>query len=466
MKNRPNILFLFADQLRASSLPVYGENQIETPGIDRLASESVTFTNAISTCPVCTPYRSMLLTGRHPQTTGHIINFMRTRHDEISIGDAFAHARYRTAWVGKWHLHTGSFPQIDGPDYVPEGRDRLGFQHWRGYNFHMDYFNGSVNLDDWRRENWDGYETEALNRYAMDFMDSIEDEPFCLFISPHQPHYTPYEFAPKKYYDRLPDKLTLPDNVPESERENATKAYRDYLAMTLAVDDMVVELLEYLERTGQADNTLFIFTSDHGTQMGALGWSAYKKKVPYEDSLLIPMIARLPGVLDGGKNCDVLTAPVDIFSSLCSLCDVPIPRTVEGYDLSNAWRGEADAFQQDALFTMNFTAAYDYLVNGEEWRGVRTKDYSYARWLNGLTELFDLKNDPIQMKNLAGNPESANLQNSMEKTLQELMNNRNDKLVPCTDYASWFDEQRRVIRNVYGPLRDPEAHPDWSLLSG
>ena len=94
----------------------------------------------------------MLLTGRHPQTTGHLINFMRTRHDEISIGDAFSHAGYRTAWVGKWHLHTGSFPQIDGPDYVPEGRDRLGFQHWRGYNFHTNYFNGSVNLDGWRYE--------------------------------------------------------------------------------------------------------------------------------------------------------------------------------------------------------------------------------------------------------------------------------------------------------------------------
>jgi len=130
MPDRPNILFILADQLRARSLPVYGERQIQTPHIDRLAREGVVLSNAVATCPVCTPHRSMLLTGRHPQTIGHVINFVRTRHDEIGIGDAFARAGYRTGWVGKWHLHTGSFPHTDGAvDYVPEGRDRLGFDY-------------------------------------------------------------------------------------------------------------------------------------------------------------------------------------------------------------------------------------------------------------------------------------------------------------------------------------------------
>ena len=186
---KPNVLVLLADQLRASSLPVYGETQIQTPHIDRLAQEGVRFTNAISSCPVCTPFRSMLVTGRHPQTTDHLINFVRTRHDEIGLGDAFSLSGYRTAWIGKWHLHTGSFPQTDlVKDYVPEGRDRLGFQHWRGYNFHTNYFNGSVNLDDWHAEQWEGYETQSLNRYAFEFLDSVGDQPFCMFLSPHQPH--------------------------------------------------------------------------------------------------------------------------------------------------------------------------------------------------------------------------------------------------------------------------------------
>jgi arylsulfatase A-like enzyme len=390
---------------------------------------------------------------------------MKTRHSEISIGDAFGHAGYHTAWVGKWHLHTGSFPQIDGPDYVPEGRDRLGFQHWRGYNFHTNYFNGSVNLDGWGYERWKDYETQALNRYAIEFMENVNGEPFCLFISPHQPHYTPHEFAPQEYYDRLPNQLTLPANVPKEGLEKALKTYRDYLAMTLTLDDMIGELMDYLERTGLADNTLFIFTSDHGTQMGAHGWHPFQKKVPYEESILVPMIARLPGVLDGSKTCDVLTAPVDILPSLCSLCAVPIPRTVEGYDLSAAWRGETNAFEQDAVLTMNFTKAYDYLVDGEEWRGVRTKEYCYVKWLNGKIELFDLRNDPLQMDNLADRQETRDLQATMEQKLRELMHKRGDTLIPCTNYSNWFDNQRRIIRNVYGSLGDPEDEPDWSLLS-
>jgi len=169
---KPNIVFVLADQLRAASLPLYGETQIETPHIDRLASEGATFTNCVSTCPVCTPYRSMLLTGRHPQTTGHLINSTRTRHTEISIADAFASQGYRTGWVGKWHLHTGAWPAQDVPDWVPEGRDRLGFQFWRGYNMHMVYFNGYVNGDDWSFKTWEGYETQALNRYGFEFMES------------------------------------------------------------------------------------------------------------------------------------------------------------------------------------------------------------------------------------------------------------------------------------------------------
>ena len=463
--SQPNVLFILADQLRAASLPLHGEHQIETPHLDRLAKEGVVFSNAISTCPVCTPYRSMLLTGRHPQTTGHVINFLRTRHDEIGIGDAFGRAGYRTGWIGKWHLHTGSFPQVSSTrDFVPEGRDRLGFAYWRGYNFHTEYFDGHVNLDDWRVERWEGYETEALCRYAVEFMDDAS-EPFCLFVSPHQPHFTPFEFAPEQYYERLPERLDLPENVPASSRKESVAMYRHYLAMTLAVDDVVGDLLAYLDRSGKAANTLVIFTSDHGTQVGAHGIRPWAKKMPYEESLRVPWVMRWPGVFDGGLTRDTLTAPVDIFPSLCGLCGIPVPRTVEGYDLSDAWRGMPGAFEQDAILTMNFGATYDYLVNGQEWRGVRTKRNAYSRWLDGRVELFDLEADPLEMRNLAAAPEAQPMRAEMEQTLGALMARRRDELGPCTGYRDWFDHYRRVVRNAYGPLGDPEQPPDWSLLS-
>ncbi|MFO7957637.1 MAG: sulfatase [Candidatus Brocadiia bacterium] len=475
MPDRPNVVFILADQLRACSLPLYGEDQIETPNIDRLAAEGTTFTNMVSTCPVCTPYRSMLLTGRHPQTTGHVMNFVRTRHDEIGLGDVFARAGYRTAWIGKWHLHTGSFPQVEGPDFVPEGRDRLGFEFWRGYNFHTRYFDGWVNRGDWRNEQWEGYETRALNRYAFEFMDAAGEEPFLCCLSPHQPHGSSGRLAPEDCLERVPESLRLPDNVPERWLErggggsgnwglSAPEMYRHYLAMTIALDDMVGELLDYLERTGRAQNTLFIFTSDHGSQVGAQDEYPWTKMRPYEESLLVPLVARRPGVFEAGATCEALTAPVDLMPTLCGLCELPVPRSVEGHDLSDAWRGRPGAFEQDAVLTMNFSATHDYLQDGKEWRGVRTKEHSYARWRDGREQLFDLRSDPLEMEDLAGDPEYGNLRESLEGRMHELMAALGDELVPCTSYAPWFDNYRRVVRNARGPLGNPEAEPDWHLL--
>jgi arylsulfatase A-like enzyme len=467
MPNQPNIVFLLADQLRASSLPIYGEKQIETPNIDRMAAEGLVLDNAISNCPVCTPARAMLLTGRHPQTTGHLMNSVRTRHSELSIADAFANAGYRTGWVGKWHLHTGVWPAINKqpmhPDWVPKGRDRLGFQYWRAYNQHMVFFNGFVQAGDWDYERWEGYETDGLLKFGIEFMDEPDDRPFCLFLSPHQPHYTPSEFAPEKYYERLPEKLELPDNVPPEKLAESLEMYRHYLAMTLALDDMVGDVLDYLDRTGQASNTIFVFTSDHGTQAGSQGIAPWQKKMPYEGSIRVPCIIRYPEGLRAGR-CDALTALTDYFPTLCSLAGLRVPRSIEGHDLSRAWRGEADAPEQDAVFMMNFSAAFDWLETGLEWRGVRTKTETYAEWLDGRIELFDLTTDPLQQENLAGRSDQAERQARLEQQLRNFQQLRGDELVPVTDCDIWFDNQRRVVRNGYGELSHPESTPDWSLL--
>ena len=167
---------------------------------------------------------------------------------------------------------------------------------------------------------------------------------------------------PQKYYDRLPTELHLPENVPNKQREQSLKAYRNYLAMILAVDDMLGDLMVYLEKTGCVENTLLVFGSDHGTQGGAQGINFWAKKKPYEESIKVPLIMRLPGAFEDNRTCDTLTSPVDIFPSLCGLCSIQPPRTVEGYDLSASWRDETDAFEQDAVLTMNFGATYDYQI--------------------------------------------------------------------------------------------------------
>jgi arylsulfatase A-like enzyme len=468
MASKPNLVFLLVDQLRASALPLYGETQIATPNIDRLASQGLVLDNAIATCPVCTPSRAMLVTGRHPQTTGHLMNSVRTRHSEISIGDAFANAGYQTGWVGKWHLHTGVWPALDRmpmhPDWVPEGRDRLGYRYWRAYNQHMVYFNGFVQSGDWNYERWKGYETDGLLDFGIEFMNGCGDAPFCLFLSPHQPHFTPGEFAPQAYYDRLPSVLTLPANVPEDMLGVSLTMYRHYLAMTLAIDDMVGRLTDYLERTGRAEDTILVLTSDHGTQAGSQGVAPWQKKMPYEGSIRVPGIVRFPGHIAAGTRGSTLTSMTDWFPSLCALAGIPVPRSVEGRDLSAAWRGDPGACDPDALFIMNFSKAFDWLETGMEWRGVRTKHETYVRWLDGRVEYFDLRRDPLQRENLADRPESTERMTTLAARLETFQELRGDRLVPVTDCRDWHDNQRRVVRNGYGELSHPESAPDWSLL--
>ena len=462
---KPNVIVIYPDQLRAQSLPLFGEHQIETPHIDRLASEGLSIDNAISNCPVCTPARAMLVTGRYPQTTGHLINTTRTRHSEISIGDTFAHWGYKTGWVGKWHLHTGLWPAIDRmpqhPDWVPEGRDRLGFDYWRAYNQHMVYFDGFVHKDDWNYERWDGYETEGLLKYGFEFMDSSVDEPFFLVLSPHQPHFTPFEFAPRRFYEDLPDQIELPINVPEEKLEVSREMYRHYLAMILAVDEMVGRVLKYLDDKNLTDNTIVLFTSDHGTQGGSQGVNPWSKKNPFDASIHVPGIIRYPGSISPGTRTQQIVNMVDWFPTLCGLAGLRVPRSIEGQDRSEILRNNGD-IEQDAAFIMNFSKWFDWFENGAEWRGVRTNTHTYARWLDGREQLYDLQEDPFQMNNLAG--KDLSVQTSLQELLAHTQSLRNDELVPCKDWKHWLDEQRRVIKNAYGPLSHPESEPDWSLL--
>lgn len=468
MSDKPNVIVLFPDQLRAQSLPIFGETQIQTPNIDALANDGVTLTNAISNCPVCTPARAMLVTGRYPQTTGHMINSTRTRHSEISIADAFAHQGYKTGWVGKWHLHTGHWPALDRmpqqPDWVPEGRDRLGFDYWRAYNQHMVYFDGFVNKDDWNYERWDGYETDGLLNYGREFINQSNDAPFLLFLSPHQPHYTPFQFAPEKYYAKLPDDLTLPANVPESKQAVSKEMYRHYLAMILAIDEMLGNLMRFLDEKGLSDNTILVFASDHGTQGGSQGVNPWSKKNPYDASLHVPGFIRYPGQIDPASSSDVLVNMTDWFPTICELAGIPVPRSIEGRSVAQDILAGTGGHDDDSAFIMNFSKHFDWFKDGAEWRGVRTRRHTYAKWLNGREELFDLTQDPLQMNNLIDDPAAQEDLTRLRGQLAQHQHKRADTLAPCTDSKHWLDEQRRVVRNAFGELGHPESKPDWSLL--
>ena len=476
---QPNVVYLLADQLRARSLPAYGERQIATPNIDRIVREGIRFTNAVATCPLCAPYRSMLVTGRQPLETGHIINNVRARHDEISIADAFNHAGYRTGWVGKWHLYSGEQPEIVDFEYIPDGRDRLGFDFFRAYNYHTQYFDGPLCLDGGGHERWRGYETTGLLQYVDEFLDAAAEqrEPFCLFVAPHMPHHGGAipgggvtqdalpngRLAPDDCLRRVPEQPVLPPNVPPDLLAEATDCYRDYLAMTVAVDDMLGAVLGRLRRDGLLDDTIVVFGSDHGSLMGAHGLPPWQKRTPWEESVSVPLAVRLPGGRGAGSVCDALVAPVDLFPTLCGLCGIDVPRTVSGRNQAPVWLGRGGEGERQALFTYCIDDALLTGTTGSEWKGVRTRRWSYWRCLDGSTALYDIRADPLQLRDLVASADHRPVVARMEATLERFMSEWHDAMQPATEYLNWFDG-RRIMRNAFGPLGDPLAEPDWSLL--
>ena len=316
---QPNVVYVLADQLRARSLPAYGERQIATPNIDRIVREGIRFTNAVATCPLCAPYRSMLVTGREPLETGHIINNLRARHDEISIADAFNHAGYRTGWGSTTSGPTTITPSTSTARCVSTTAAMSG--------------GGGTKRPDYCRTS-----TSFSIRRAQ------QREPFCLFVAPHMPHHggaipggrvtqdaSPNgRLAPDDCLRRVPEPPVLPANLPPELLAEATDCYRDYLAMTVAVDDMLGAVLRRLRRDGLLDNTIVVFGSDHGSLMGAHGLPPWQKRTAWEESVSVPLAVRLPGGLRAGSACEALVAPVDLFPTLCGLCGIDVPRTVSG----------------------------------------------------------------------------------------------------------------------------------------
>ncbi|HOW18303.1 MAG TPA: sulfatase-like hydrolase/transferase, partial [Phycisphaerae bacterium] len=349
---RPNVVVVFDDQLRADACGVYGGRNIATPNIDRLAREGVTFDNALSTCPLCTPFRGMLQTGRYPTHTGILLNWIEVNPRERSIAHVFREAGYRTGFIGKWHLAAGRRKRAGAhamtpqdkeriakaeaayvrenpePEYVPPGPARLGYDHWQAYNFHSDFQKAYYYEDTPKRLVMPRYETDSEIDMAIAFMRGQQagGTPFLLMVAPHPPHppHTPAA-CPAGYLERVRPDLVWAPNVPEDHRHRRDPtAVRCYYAMAANFDDNLGRLLDFLDSSGLARDTIVVFTSDHGDMLGSHGRE--NKMVPYREAVNIPCIIRWPGHIPAGRRVDVLQTPMDHLPTLCALAGLAPPK--------------------------------------------------------------------------------------------------------------------------------------------
>lgn len=420
----PNLVFVFPDQFRAQAMGFMGEDPVRTPVLDRFAAQSVVFTNAVGNQPLCSPYRAMLLTGRWPYSTGVVTNCNSSRPDvylrehEVCLSDVLAQAGYATGYIGKWHLDTPQGVPV-APDwrcaiweaYTPPGPRRHSFAFWHAYGCHNNHLHPYYWIGDApesMKTQVDEYSPLHEARVAADYIRNRDGaqrdpaRPFALCVSMNPPH-LPYPAVPERYRalyrDRTPDQMLNRPNVrlaSDGGRE-AVASVADYFAAVTAVDEAFGVILNALREAGLEDNTLVVFSSDHGDMMGSHG--LMYKTVYYEESFRIPLLVRFPGRLTPRREPLHFNVP-DTMPTLLDLMGLAdrIPDAVEGTNYAPALRGEAQPRPTSTFYLRpDVTPALGM-------RGVRTDCHTFVieRTPSGQTPvLFDNQQDPGQLKNVA-----------------------------------------------------------------
>lgn len=439
----PNIVLLFADQLRAFEIGCYGNQQVPTPNIDRLAAMGVRFEHACTTNPVCTPARSSLISGQYGRScigmlgccgdpADKRVKFPDTTLPELlSIGEN----GYHTCLSGKWHIE---------PNPLLLGFDQACYPLVAHANVGQTYFDGKGNC--WLEE---GYCPDAELAYSCDFIRTARQNPFFLyhnFALPHMPFYD----MPAKYRDKFTaDDVQLRDNVFHQGKmwhdEYAMKVYwtnwrfttgidpekYDWLpdnfdlraltalydGMVTAVDDQLGTILDCLEESGQLENTVILFSSDHGENLGS-HWLWNKISVN-DEAIRIPFIAAWPGSIPAGTADQHIASLVDVAPTLLSLAGRPIPAHMPGRDLTPILRGETAAIGDGAAIIENLygeiavrTPTHLYSIM------TRTRDDGPQREIIDEESLFyDMTTDQLQLNNLAGSSEQQPLAEQLKECL-------------------------------------------------
>ena len=443
--NKPNIVYILTDQWRSTALGYAGNPDVKTPHLDAFAKEAVNFTNAVSVTPVCTPHRAALLTGKFPTTTGMILNDIHLPSEEVTMAEIFKAEGYNTAYWGKWHL--------DGHGrsaYIPKER-RQGFEYWKAlecsHNYtKMPYYDN----DNPEKKHWKGYSPFAIVKDANHYFEKYTNDktPFLAVIALGTPHY-PHHSAPQKYKEMYPlDSLSLNPNIPDQLKEKSRKELQGYYAHATATDEAIGSVLKKLKALHLMDNTIIVFSSDHGEMMGAHGIRPFVKQLAWKESSGVPFLIYQPkNDKNKGKIVNAPLTTPDILPTLLALADIKIPAFIEGENIADLVENPNPNADRAALM-MN---VIPFASNNKhsEFRAIKTKQYTFIDQLKGENLLFDDVKDPYQMNNLWGNPDYKNIQKDLEGKLKTSLTNIGDTFQPRAYYMKkynyFFGEKRPAV---------------------
>jgi arylsulfatase A-like enzyme/sugar phosphate isomerase/epimerase len=440
--SRPNVLVILTDDQRWDALGVVQREQgeralfpwFQTPNLDRLAAEGARFANVFVTTSLCSPSRASLLSGRYARGHKVLNNFTEYPNDLPGYPSRLHAAGYETAYIGKWHM---------GED---NDEQRPGFDFWMSHRGQGNYFDNTFNINGTRKQ-FPGYYTTTVTDAAVNWLERPHSHAWMLIVGQKAPHGGPIQPEPRFEHalDQFPvkkpanfDNYLAADGKPawlaESfptwhgaggplyGQKDYAKFVRAYLATLLSVDESVGRIYAALQKSRQLDNTIILFTSDNGFVLGEHG--RVDKRTAYDESLRVPLLVRYPPLVRPGTVLSNLVLSLDLAPSILELCGAQALQNIPGRSwmplLENSQAGWRDAF----LYEYNFEKQFPYTPNV---RAVRTADWKFIRYPHGdgspdrfTAELYDLRQDPLEMRNLISSPQQAAQRAKLERTLEAL----------------------------------------------
>ena len=436
-----HIIFYLSDQQRFDTLGCYGQPLDITPNLDRLAKQGTMFEYAFTPQPVCGPTRAVLQSGKFATRTSCYRNAIALPVEEANLSRQLKEAGYYTGYIGKWHLatNTGKSDIDIGPhfDYAtkPIPRHLQG-----GYDFFLgadvlEYTSkgrggGHIYDQDGKTISWDTeYRSDFMNKQAIKFIESHkdDDQPFFLFVSQIEPHHQNNENrfeGPEGSYDKFKERFVIPDDLRSFEGDYI-ESYPDYLGAIERLDQNVGELIHTLEQHNLLEDTLFIYTSDHGSHFRTRN-NEYKRSC-HDGSIRIPMVFHGPGFM-GGNKIQELVSLVDIPATILAAANATIPNDFDGAPiqetLSNPTSWKQDIFVQiseDSLSRAIRTKRFKYSVKApgyEPWKGAchaMSSDVYVDEYL------YDLERDPNEHDNRIEDPAYITIKEDLKKQLIKRM---------------------------------------------
>jgi len=480
--NNLNVLLIFTDQHTQSVLGCYGNRVVKTPNLDALAEESVLFRNAVVAQPVCTPARASLLTGTYGHTHGCVKNNMVLTTEVPTAAEILAPIGYRCGYIGKWHIGNEILPQRGFGEFwrstednymsnVARADNRLfsTYHHWlRARGFEPE-----------SKEPW-GYFTRmeaarlpeeagkpAYTAYeAKRFFESLDERPFFLavnFLEPHPPYFSPWD----DMYSA--DEVGLPENfeVDEEQKAGWSKRHeafwrfyyerghncrtsdvddvlgmrRRYYGLTSLADKYIGKILEALAQSEHRDDTVVVFTSDHGDMLGA--HQMVDKGMMFEEAIKVPLLLRHPDGSFAGSECDAMVNNVDVLPTLLDLVDAPVPDSVQGRSILPELCGNPGAVPDFAVVEWNGLLQNMHArdprfaeVLNAHVRCVVTKRWKLILSPGDRSELYDLENDPFERRNVFDRPENKPVVSELYANLRRWQEETQDDLVVPDPLAS------------------------------